>query len=84
MHKASSVSYLVSYAAEKIALKICHIRKGVFIKRIIASHLCKAVGGQQFRKEWRKLQTRIMFECYYSFSIIACYNVNTLCSKEVF
>ena len=32
------------------------------IRRIIGSHLCKAVGGQQFRKQSRKLQTRIMFE----------------------
>ena len=31
------------------------------------SHLCTAVGGQQFRKEWRKLQMRIMSELYYSF-----------------
>ena len=44
-----------------------HIRKGVLIRLIIASHLCTADGGQQFRKEWRKLQTRIMFERYYSF-----------------
>ena len=35
--------------------------------RVIASHLCTAVGGQQFRKEWRKLLTRIMSESYYSF-----------------
>ena len=26
-----------------------------------------AFGGQQFCKEWRKLQTRTMFERYYSF-----------------
>ena len=31
------------------------------------SHLCTAVGGQQFRKERRKLQTRIMFELYFPF-----------------
>ena len=39
-----------------------HIRNGVLIRQNIASHLCTAVGGQQFRKEWRKLLTRIMFE----------------------
>ena len=44
-----------------------YIRKGELIRLIIASHLCAAVGGQQFRKEWRKIQTRIMFERYYSF-----------------
>ena len=36
-----------------------HIRKGVLIRRIIGSRLCKAVGGQQFCKQSRKLQTRI-------------------------
>ena len=45
-----------------------HIRKGVLIRRIIiGSHLCKAVVSQQFCKQSRKLQTRIMFENYYSF-----------------
>ena len=44
-----------------------HIRKGVLIRRIIASHLCTAVGRQQFREESRKLQKRIMFEHYYFF-----------------
>ena len=39
----------------------------MLIRRIIGSHLCKAVGGQQFCKQSRKLQTRIMFENYYSF-----------------
>ena len=29
--------------------------------------LCTAVGGQQFRKESRKLQTRIIFKRYYFF-----------------
>ena len=43
------------------------IRKGVLIRRIITLHLCTAVGGHQSRKEWKKLQTRIMFERYYSF-----------------
>ena len=42
-------------------------RKGELIRLLIASYLCTAVGGQQFRKEWRKLQTRIMFKRYYSF-----------------
>ena len=31
-----------------------HIRKGVLIRRNIASHLFTAVGCQQFRKESRK------------------------------
>ena len=44
-----------------------HIRKVVLIRRIIGSHLCKTVGGQQFCKQSRKLQTRMMFENYYSF-----------------
>ena len=44
-----------------------HIRKGMLIKRVIASHLCSAVGYQQFRKELRKRQRRIMFERNYSF-----------------
>ena len=39
----------------------------MLIGRIIGSHLCTPVSGQQFRKEWRKLRTRIMFETYYSF-----------------
>ena len=37
------------------------IRKGVLIRRIIASHLCTAVGCRQLRKK-----TRILFEHYYS------------------
>ena len=43
-----------------------HIHKGVLIRRIIASHLCTAVGGQQFCKQLRKLQTRIILERYFS------------------
>ena len=39
----------------------------MLIKRIITSRLCAAVGGHEFRKEWRNLQTKIMFEHYYSF-----------------
>ena len=38
------------------------IRKGMVIRWIIASDLCRAVGCQQFPKESRKLQRRIMFE----------------------
>ena len=39
-----------------------HIRKGVLIRRNIASDLCyTAVGCQQFRKESRKRPKRIMF-----------------------
>ena len=51
------------------------MRKGVLRRRIIVSHLCTTVGGQQFRKEWRKLQTKIMFKRYYSFfrySLLSC------------
>ena len=44
-----------------------HIRKGSLIRPIIASHLCTAVGCQQFRKESRKCQRKIMFEHNYSF-----------------
>ena len=45
------------------------IRKCMLIRRIVALLLYTAVivGGQQFRKQWRKLQTRIVFERYYSF-----------------
>ena len=49
-----------------------HIRKDMLIRRIIASDLCVAVGGQQFREEPRKRQRKIMFERNYSFSIIVC------------
>ena len=42
-----------------------HICKGVLIRRNIASGLCTAVGCQQFRKESRKCQRRIMFERNY-------------------
>ena len=45
-----------------------HIRKGVLIRRNIASDLCDtAVGCQQYRKKLRKRQRRIMFERTYSF-----------------
>ena len=43
------------------------VRKGVQIRRNIASHLCIAVGCQQFCKESRKRPRRIMFERNYSF-----------------
>ena len=50
-----------------------HIRKGVLIRRNIASDLCDtAVGCQQFRKKSRKRQRRIMFERTYSFIIVCC------------
>ena len=41
-----------------------HIRKGVLIRRNIASDLCgtAAVSCQQFRKESKERQRRIMFE----------------------
>ena len=42
-----------------------HIRKGIMLM-IITSDLCTAAGCQQFRKESRKLQRRIMFERNYS------------------
>ena len=43
------------------------VRKGVLIRRIIASHFCTAVGGQQFLSQSRKRQTRFIFERYYFF-----------------
>ena len=43
------------------------IPRHVLIRWIIGSRLCTAVGGQQFCKQSGKLQTRIMFENYYSF-----------------
>ena len=44
-----------------------HIRKGVLIRRNIASHLFTAVGCQQFRKESRKHRRKTMFErnCFF-------------------
>ena len=35
------------------------IRKGELIRQIIESHFCKAVAGQQFSEESRKLHARI-------------------------
>ena len=50
-----------------------HIRRGAQIGRFFESGLCTAVNCQQFRKESRKRQRRIMFERNYSFfSIIVC------------
>ena len=43
-----------------------HMRKGRLRRWIIASPLCRAVDCQQFCKESRKRQTKIMFERYYS------------------
>ena len=61
-----------------------HIRKGMLIRRIIASHLCTAVGYQQFRKAWRKYQRRIMFEStvIIPFTVIVCCLVVTRHSKN--
>ena len=44
-----------------------HIRKGVSIRRNIASDLCTAVGYQQIRKELKKHQRRVMFKHNYFF-----------------
>ena len=44
-----------------------HMRKGVLMRRNIASDLCTAVGCQQFFKESKERQRRIMFERNYSF-----------------
>ena len=45
-----------------------HIRKGVLISRNVSSDLYETeVGCQQFCKESRKHQRRIMFERIYSF-----------------
>ena len=56
-----------------------HIRKGVLIRRNIASDLRDtAVGGQQFRKKSRKRQRRIMFERTYFFfhlCVLPCHRV---------
>ena len=49
-----------------------HIRKSVLIRRINALRLCTAVGGQQFRKESKKFQTRIIFERYLLFLFHCC------------
>ena len=50
-------------------LRYCprHIRKGVSIRRNIASDQCTAVGCHQFRKESKKHQRIIMFKRNYSF-----------------
>ena len=48
-----------------------HIRKDVLIRRNTTLGLCdEAVGCQQFRKESRKRQRRIMLERNYFFSIM--------------
>ena len=50
-----------------------HIRKGVSVRRNIASDLCTAVGCQQFRKESKKHQRRVMFKrnyLFFSFSVV--------------
>ena len=44
-----------------------HIRKGMLIKRNIASDLRTTVDRQQCRKESKKRQRRIMFKRNYSF-----------------
>ena len=44
-----------------------HVCKNELIRRNIASDLCTAVGCQQFRKESRKRQKKIMFERNYFF-----------------
>ena len=59
-----------------------HIRKGMLMRWIITSDLCKAVGCQQFRKESRKLQRRIMFERNYSFYHHCSCIAVTWCSKN--
>ena len=54
-----------------------HTRKGMLIRRNIASNLCDiAVGWQQFRKESRKRRRRIMFERNFSFfhhGVLSCH-----------
>ena len=57
-----------------------HIRKGVLVRRNIASDLCTAVGCQQFRKETRKRRRKIMFERYYFF----CYHCLLFCRSLMF
>ena len=60
-----------------------HIRKGVLIRRNIASHLFTAVGCQQFRKESRKnIKGELCLNVIISFSIIVCCLVVALCSKN--
>ena len=49
-----------------------HIRKGMLIRRIIASHLCTAFGCQLFHIESRKRQRRIMLNVIITFTIIVC------------
>ena len=57
-----------------------HIRNGMLIRMIITSDLCTAVGCQQFCKESRKLQRKIMFERNYSFYHHCCCLAVTWCS----
>ena len=58
----------------------------MLIRRIIGSHLCAAIGGQQFCKESRKLQTKISFEDHYSifrYRLLSCCYVATLLRSKV-
>ena len=61
-----------------------HIHKDVLIRRIIASHLCTPIDFRQFRKELRKLETRISLIVIIPFSISVCCLVVTWCSKNMF
>ena len=52
-----------------------HIRKGELISRIIASHLCTAVGCQQFCKESSKRQTKREL----LLNVIIPFSINAVC-----
>ena len=58
------------------------MRKSVLIRRIIASHLCTAVGYQQFRKESENVKRELCLNIIIPFSITVCCLIVTLCSKS--
>ena len=62
-----------------------HIRKDVLTRRIIASYLRTAVGGQQYEKNRENYKRELcMNVVIIPFSIIACCLVVTWCFKNAF
>ena len=67
-----SIQVIITNEVPVTILQACmsllrHIRKWVLLRQNIASHLFSAVGCQQFRKDLRKHQRRIVFESNYFF-----------------
>ena len=74
--KSRGVPYRTAILAGNDSLRLNlsprHIRKGELIKRIIASHLCTAVGCQQFRKQSKNFKRKFTLNVIIPFSIIVC------------